>query len=278
VSPRTHAASWTALLLALALSGCAPLQEGLHRLAADAAAQDPVPVQDHDRVDRDAPFAGSPAEDYAEGFETPEAEPVGSFGEEQVARAYATARDLLEAVYLNEDAVFDGDNSEFNALLSGQALEWYLDGLGHEDPERDTRHVPFNLSPGTAEPIGGVVKVNGWMRAEGARDEQGWDYLAVRTEYTVVHPVARPGDPVSVRLVTSHHGEVGFYDVGGGALEAWPRWWRSVAPAHCLEQHAFTPAFPDEFPEGERPKGVPQDPYDLEEAGDARECGAVQDT
>ncbi|NKZ00364.1 hypothetical protein [Nocardiopsis alborubida] len=275
MSPRTHTASWAALLLALALSGCAPLQEGLHRLADDAALN---PIQGYDRVDPDAPFAGSPAEDYGEGFDTPEAEPVGSFSEEQVAHAYATTRDFLEAVYLDEDAVFDEDNSEFNALLSGRALEWYLDDLGHEDPERDTRRLPFNLTPGTAEPVGDAVRVDGWMRAEEARDGWGAYYLAVRTEYTVVHPVARPGDAVSVRLVTSHRGEVGFHDTGDGALEAWPRWWRFVAPAHCLEQHTFTPAFPDEFTGGERPGGAPLDPYDLEETGGARECGAVQDT
>lgn len=276
MSPRTSAAPWAALLLALALSGCAPLQEGLGRLADDAAALNPIRY--YDQVDPDAPFAGSPAEDYGEGFEVPEAEPVGSFGEEQVAHAYAATRDLLEAVYLNEDAVFDEDNSEFNALLSGQVLEWYLDNLGHEDPERDTRHLPFNLSPGTAEPIGDVVKVDGSMRAEEVRDEWGAHYLAVHTEYTIVHPIARPGDRVSVRLVTSHRGEVAFHDVGGGALEAWPRWWRFVAPVHCLDEHTFTPAFPDEFSGEEHPGEAPLDPYNIEENGGARECGAVQGT
>ncbi|WP_017570465.1 hypothetical protein [Nocardiopsis halotolerans] len=279
MSPRTSAAPAAALALALALSGCAQTEEILHDLAADAVAQNPVQaVPDHDQVDRDAPFAGSPAEDYGEGFDVPEAEPVGSFSAAQVATAYATTRNLLEAVYLDEDAVFDGDNSEFTSLLSGQSLKWYMDNLGNEDPALDTRRIPFNLTPGTAEPIGDVVKVDGFMRAEEARDDQGWDYLSVATEYTIVHPVARPGDAVSMRLVTTHLGEVGFYDVGGDALEAWPLWQRSVAPAHCLEEPTFTPAYPDERPQGERPKGAPQDAYDREEARDMEDCGAIQDT
>lgn len=276
MSPRAHATPWAAVLVALALTGCAPLQDTLDRFAHSTLTGDPM--DSYDQVDRDDPFAGSPAEDYGEGFDIPEAESVGAFTEEQVAQAYTVTQDLLEAVYLNQDAVFGEDNSEFTDLLSGQALEWYLDNLGNEDFELNSRHLTFNLTPGTAEPVGDAVRVDGRMRAEEARDDQGWDYLAVHTEYTIVHPVARPGKPVSVRLVTSHFGEVAFYDLGDGALEAWPRWWRSAGPVHCLEEFTFTPAYPDEFPEGEQPEGAPQDAYDLEDFRGQEECESIGDT
>ncbi|WP_159944356.1 MULTISPECIES: hypothetical protein [unclassified Nocardiopsis] len=276
MSPRALAASGGAVLLALALTGCSPLQDALARLSHSAVTGTPIDAYD---LDRDAPFAGSPAEDYGEGFETPEAEPVGDFSREQVEEAYARTRELLEAVYLNQDAVFREDNGEFASLLSGRPLDWYMDNLGNTDPELDTRGLTFNLTNGTAEPVGDVVKVDGAMRAEAARDEQGWDYLAVRTEYTIVHPVARPGDAVSVRLVTTHHGEVAFHDIGLDELEAWPLWWRFVGPAHCLDEHTFTPAYPDEFSEGEKPGGLPQDAYDREAvAEDPDGCQPIKDT
>lgn len=275
MSPRTLAASGAAALLVLSLTACAPFEEAVERLAYGAI----TGTFSYEELDRDAPFAGSPAEDYGEGFPVPEAEPVGSFDAEQVAEAYDTTRALLEAVYLNEEAVFDENNSELTGLLSGRPLEWYLDNLGNEDPELSSRHVPFNLSPGTAEPVGDVVKVDGWMRAEAVTGEQPWEYLMVATEYTIVHPIARPGKPVSMRLVTSHFGGVGFYELSDGSLEAWPTWWRTVGPAHCLEdQYTFTPAFPDDFPEGEHPRGRPRDAYDLEASRDVDECGAVEGT
>ncbi|MEV2275353.1 hypothetical protein AB0I72_07185 [Nocardiopsis sp. NPDC049922] len=285
-------AALSAAVAALTLTACAPfdgvlrdsVEDVLHDVATDTAPI--VPTLDFDQVDRDDPFGGTDAEDYAEGFDLPdEVAAVGPYPTGRVREAYETAQDLLEAVYLNQDAVFDEDNSEFTSLLTGQALDWYLENHGNEDPLLDTRHIPFNLTPGTAEPIGDVVKVNGAMWAEEAVDEYGFDYLAVRTEYTIVHPIARPGDPVSVRLVTSHLGEVSFYDRGDGTWDVWPFWTRSAGPIHCLsDQHTLTPAYPDELPRGERPKGRPEDAYDLDnarddlESADEGECGTIQET
>lgn len=275
--PRFTAVPWMAALLCPILVGCAPVQDFLDRSVPDL--ESVSQLNPADRVDRDDPFAGSPAEDYGEGFPVPEAEAVGSFTREQVEWSYAHTQELLEAVYLNQDAVFDEDNSELTGLLTGQALEWYLDNLGNEDFELNSRHLPFNLTPGTAEPIGDEVRVDGWMRAEAARDDQGWDYLSVVTEYTIVHPVARPGGhPVSTRLVTSHFGEVGFYEAGGQELEAVPMWARFVAPVHCLEEYTFTPLYEDEQPRGERPRGLREDPYEMENTEAPDSCGAVKDT
>ncbi|WP_116245776.1 hypothetical protein [Nocardiopsis sp. FIRDI 009] len=280
-----RAALGLTLAAALTLTACTPVEEVLQDLADDALEQNGIVILDE--VDRDDPFGGTEAEDYAEGFAAPEeAEAVGPYPRARVREAHELTRELLEAVYLDQDAVFGQDNSEFTSLLTPQSLDWYLENLGHEDPELDTRDIPFNLTPGTAEPIGDVVKVDGRMWAEEASDPNGLDYLAVRTEYTIVHPVARPGEPVSVRLVTSHLGEVSFYDMGDGTWELWPSWTRFVGPAHCLpDQPTWTPAYPDEWPdpEGERPEGRPEDAYDLDNARDRVadqewECGAIEGT
>lgn len=274
----TRSALCGAVSAMMFLTACAPLQDLLNETVPDTASSTPVP--EFDQVDRDDPFGGTEAEDYAEGFDPPEASAVGPYDEQRVQEAYETTQDFLEAVYLEQEAVFDEDNSVFTSLLTGQALDWYLEHHRHEDFELDSRHTPFNLTPGTAEPIGDVVKVNGDMWAAEAQEESGWEYLAVHTEYTIVHPIARPGEPVSVRLVTSHYGEVSFFDLGDGTWEVFPNWIRSVGPTHCLmDEHTFTPAYPDERPRGDRPKGMPEDAYDLENArGDEWGCGAIQDT
>lgn len=276
MSSRTRAALGAAALTVLTLTGCAQVLEQADRFVREEAGHF-LGTVDFEEVDRDAPFAGSPAADYGTGFDTPEPEAQGDFTAEQVGWALDRTRLLLETVYLDTDAVFGEDNSEFTSLLTGQALEWYMDHLGHEDFELDSRHVPFNLTPGTAEPIGDEVRVDGRMWAEATRDDTGWDYLAVHTEFVIVHPVARPGDPVSTRLVTSHFGEVSFYDPGVGELEAWPNWWRFVAPVHCEQTHTYSPAYADERPQGDAPQGRVQDPYDID-AEPQEECGAVRDT
>ncbi|MFV2196686.1 hypothetical protein [Nocardiopsis sp. LOL_012] len=273
-----------ALCAALTLTACAPVGPLLETLVPDAGAPasttdpDPVPLADYDLVDRDDPFGGTEAEDYAEDFGVPEAQAVGPYSEQRVREAYLITEDFLEAVYLDQDSVFGQDDSAFTSLLGERYLDWYEENLGHEDPAQDSAGVLFHLTPGTAEPIGDVVKVNGRMWAEQAQDPYGTDYLAVRTEYTVVHPVARPGELVSVRLVTSHYGEVGFYDLGG-TWDPWPGWWSASGPAHCLEEATVTPAYPDEWPRGDKPQGPARDPYALEELDpEDEECGTIQET
>ncbi|RKS08212.1 hypothetical protein DFP74_3907 [Nocardiopsis sp. Huas11] len=278
MSSRTRATLGAAALAVLALTGCAQVLDQVDRFARQEADQILGTVT-LDEVDRDDPFAGSPAADFGVGFDTPEPAAEGDFTAEQVEWALDRTRLLLETVYLDTDAVFDEDNSEFTGLLTGESLAWYMDHLGHEDPELDSRHLPFNLTAGTAELIGDEIRVDGRMWTETDRDPSGWDYLAVRTEYVVVYPIARPGKPVSTRMVVTHLGEVGFYDLGDGTLEAWPNWHRAVAPVHCLpDQFTFTPAFPGDLPEGDRPEGRVQDAYDLEAAREQDDCGTVRGT
>lgn len=267
-----------AILLVLGLTGCAIAQDTLDGLARYYGVP-ADPLAPYEQLDRDDPFAGSPAEEYGEGYpDLPEAAAVGPYSADQVADSYERTQDLLNAVYLNQDAVFGADNSAFVELLEGQALDWYLEELTNPDPDLNSRHLTYNLTVDTAEPIGDEVRVDGEMWAEEAVDEYGLDYLSVATEFTVVHPVARPGEKVSTRMVVSHFGEVAFFDTGADELEAWPLWHRAVAPAHCLDEYTFTPDYGDGLPEGDRPKGLPQDAYDLEQAREMGDCGAVGDT
>ena len=275
---RASAAPGTAVLLALALTGCATVQGTLDDLAGFYGVSTD-PLNPYEQVDRDDPFAGSPAEEYGVGFpDLPEASAVGPYTTDQVAHAYERTQEFLDATYLNQDAVFGEDNSEFVELLEGQALDQYLEDLTNPDYELNSRHMTYNLTPNTAEPIGDEVRVDGGMWAQDATDEYGQDYLAVVTEFMIVHPVARPGEKMSTRMVVSHLGEVAFYEVGEDELEAWPLWHRGVAPAYCLEEYTFTPDYGDGRPEGEQPEGRIQDAYDLEDTRDMDECAAVGDT
>lgn len=277
--PRNPRAVLCAAAVAMiALTGCAPAERLLNDVVQDVTG---FPIT-HDQVDRDDPFGGTEAEEYGEEFTVPEAAAVGEYPADRVQAAYDATGELLEAVYLDQESVFGGDDMRFRSLLSGQAMDWYEEYRGHEDPTLDSRSLLFHFTPGSAEPIGDVVKVDGRMWAETDEDPYGMPYLAVRTEYTIVHPVARPGEKVSVRVVTSHYGEVSFYDVGDGRWEAWPNWWRSAGPVHCVwDEYTFTPAYSDEMPKGERPKGwIEDDPYDLESSRDMgeEECGAIGTT
>ncbi|CAL9386768.1 hypothetical protein SUDANB121_01182 [Nocardiopsis dassonvillei] len=273
---RSAAVLCAAAVAATALTGCAPAERLLDDVVRDVTG---YPLS-FDEVDRDDPFGGTEAQDYAEAFEVPEAAGIGEYPADRVQLAYDITGDLLEAVYLDEAAVFEGDDSRFRSLLDRRTREWYDEHAGHEDPVMDTRGLLFHLTPGSAEPIGDVVKVDGHMRAQTAEDANGWKYLAVHTEYTIVRPVARPGEKVSVRLVASHYGEVSFYGDGEGGWQVQPNWWRTVGPVHCLnDQVTITPAYADEMPRGERPRGfVEDDPYDIDAGRDLEECGAIRGT
>lgn len=68
-----------------------------------------------------SPFAGTPAEDFAEGeagIVLPEAEPVGDFTAEEVADALEQVRRALIAARLDHTMLIDHDPDEFLALLA----------------------------------------------------------------------------------------------------------------------------------------------------------------
>ncbi|WP_249188351.1 hypothetical protein [Nocardiopsis sp. MG754419] len=120
---RVSAAPGTAILLALCLTGCASPQDTLAG-GADASVVPTIPEHPFEEVDREDPFAGSPAEGFGTEFVVPEATEVSSCTSAQVAEAYDRTREFLEVTYLDQDAVLGEDDSAFVALLEGQALDW----------------------------------------------------------------------------------------------------------------------------------------------------------
>ena len=69
----------------------------------------------------ESPFAGTPAEDFAEGADgivLPAAEPVGEFSAQEVAEALEQVRRALIAARLDETMLIDHDPEEFLSLLA----------------------------------------------------------------------------------------------------------------------------------------------------------------
>jgi hypothetical protein len=88
---------------------------------------------------------------------------------------------------------------------------------------RSTRALVVSFAPGSAQLIGLVIKVRGWMKAQ-VGHENGMDYLYIDVSYTAVYPVERPGAPSDwMRIVADKYGDFAFehFQNLDGPLEPW---------------------------------------------------------
>lgn len=213
----------------------------------------PAPIAD--------PFAGTPATAYADGEQglvMPEARALGGLTEKETARALERVRRLLSAAHLDPATVRGERPEEFIRLLHPRQREEFLRHLDDPGPS-GTRTWLFSLAPGTAEPVGDVVKVSGETTVS-AREGGG---VTIETDYLFVHPVARPGSPqTTTRVVEHHRGEFSAYRENG-KLVVWLTEDKSALfGADCGAGDGFVhPLFPGD-PRGGRPSGEPVDPYD----------------
>ncbi|MBX6387232.1 MAG: hypothetical protein IRZ07_30365, partial [Microbispora sp.] len=208
----------------------------------------------------DDPFAGTPAAEYADGEQglvMPPARPLGGLTEEEVGRALLRVRRLLSAAHLDPATVRGGRPEKFIRLLHPRQRETFLSRL--DDGPSGTRSWLFSLAPGTAEPVGDVVKVSG----ETTLSKRSGGGVSIETDYLFVHPVGRPGaSPIVTRVVEHHKSEFSAYRENG-KLVVWVTADRSALfGADCDAGDGFVhPHFPGD-PQGTRPSGEPVDPYD----------------
>jgi len=141
-------------------------------------------------VDVDRPFAGTPAEGWADGeagIVAPEPAAVGDYPAEAVAAAYTKVRLVLITARLDRSVIEDHDEEKLLALLAPEAqAEPRRDFAAHPDKAYAyaTRVADgFHLLP--AQP-----KVRGSMRAEQADDGA----LRVRTNYAFAYAFAPAGE------------------------------------------------------------------------------------
>jgi hypothetical protein len=203
------------------------------------------------------PFAGTPAEQWADGesgIVLPSAKPVGSFTSAQVEKAYQTTRELLIAANLNQQTLLGGaPNAYADLLVKQQRAEFLADlnkkGVNSGGYPLSTRKWVASFYPGSAEFIGSTIKVHGAMSAQTAH-ESGGTVLAVEVNYTFVYAVEPPGDPSDwMRVLDHQYGSFDFaqWDDPGGPLEPWDQTIIGNAGIQCGTTDGYIhPDYPSE--------------------------------
>ncbi|KAB8192686.1 hypothetical protein FH608_024715 [Nonomuraea phyllanthi] len=226
------------------------------------------------------PFAGSPADDYAEGiggFVMPEPKAMAGLSKKDVAKGLERTRELLAAAFLDRRTLIDGRPDAFAELLHPDLRKAFLHDLEH-----DKKYGPgyvLRFAPGTAELATDVIKVHGTATL-GTYKEDGMRAVEVKLNHLVVYALRRPRSPGSpIRFVAHSTGSVLLYRESG-RLVVWPTdWGTSHAPASCDVHDGFVhPVYDDSPPEKVQPSGPPVDPYALEEEDDGRDCTWTEPT
>ena len=234
------------------------------------------------------PFAGSPAEEWADGaagIVVPGARAHGPYTAAQVRSAYETTRQLLIAADLNWPTLRGGTPTAFADLLTKQQRQQFLTGMHTTALDKDgattnTRAWVASFVPGT-QFVTTVIKVNGTMSASLATDS-GSQVLRITLNYLFVYAVEPRGDPADwMRIVQHEWGDVDFaqWDDPGGPLEAWFGLQGSAAGALCGERDGYIhPDYPHGPPPSVQPSGAPKDPYSAATPSATAGCQATTGT
>ncbi|MGK5732148.1 hypothetical protein, partial [Streptomyces sp. URMC 124] len=176
----------------------APLAPETERPSGAPAGTDGTPTLDR-------PFAGSPAERYADGaagIDLPEARPVGAFSRDQVASALKLTKDFLVAANLDPATIRGERPAAALALLDPHQDDLVTDvNASLSKPGRD--HDPLTLfsrfDGKEVRMVGETVKTRGRMTFAEHQDGS----VAVHADYTFVYPLvkAEKGSREVVRTV-----------------------------------------------------------------------------
>ncbi len=222
-----------------------------------------------------APFAGTPAESYADGaagIVPPAPHAVGRYPAAQVGRAYAKVKEMLAAAHLNTVTLMSRPPTAFARLLTvPERREFYRDlnktGIARQGWLRSTRSWVTSFAPGSTQLVTSVVKVHGFMHAVTATDPGGRPVLRIKADYLFVYAVERPGSPgTGMRIVERDVVRVDFahWDRLTGPLEPW---WTpeggGPAGGRCDATDGYVhPGFPSGIPDRTPATGKPVNPYD----------------
>ncbi|MFK4144312.1 hypothetical protein [Streptomyces sp. NPDC004065] len=149
------------------------------------------------------PFAGSPAErwaDGADGIVVPEGRATGAFSARQVAGALAQTKKLLVAANLDPATLRGEHPTAALAVLDPRQpkvrarLEAAL-----RDPSRENDPLTLfsRFDPREVRPAGDVVKLRGRMTFR----ESAHESVTVHADYTFVYPLVRPGGDEVARTI-----------------------------------------------------------------------------
>jgi hypothetical protein len=221
------------------------------------------------------PFAGSPAESYADGASgilIPAAHAVGSYSSAQVRAAYVTVRKMLIASHLNPSVLGGGKPTAFARLLTSTQRSQFERNLNRRGSDsrgfqRSTRTWVTSFALGSTELVGDVIKVHGQMTA-GVHRSGHVRALSIHADYLFVYPVQQAGGQPSTRLriVERAYMTVLFaqWNDPGGPLEPWfATDLGGPAGVLCGINDGFVhPAFPGGPQSPVQASGTPINPYD----------------
>lgn len=237
----------------------------------------------------DRPFAGSPAERWADGeagIVLPEAKAVGAVSADRVEQALKLTKKLLVGANLDPKAV-RGARPEAALSVLDPKQPGLLDDLdtGLRSPSR--KHDPVTLfsrfDPAKVRPAGDVIKTRGHMVIK--KGTQGG--VAVHADYTFVYPVVRADGPTEVtrtivrRVLDVEVADPARYKVTPGRLLLM-NYDQEIGNSSCFVYDGYLhPEFAASTSAGPDPSGPATDPYDRSkplEHGDGGDCGTVTRT
>ncbi|GAA3867882.1 hypothetical protein GCM10023084_21150 [Streptomyces lacrimifluminis] len=262
-------------------SGTAPLPEET------AAPSTPPPAADPDVPTLARPFAGSPAEQYADGaagIVLPPAKALGSLSKAQVERALRQTRQLLIVANL-DSATLRGGRPEAALKVIDPTQKDLLGDLNTALRRPDEKHDPLSMfsrfNPAEVRLTGHVIKTRGRMTFEaGERDT-----VVVHADYTFVYPLVRAdaGATEVARTIVRRVLEIELYDpakyqVTPGKISV-VRHRSSFGNSDCeVFDGYFHPHFDSDAATAGANPGPTIDPYDRsDEVADGR-CGTATRT
>ncbi|MFD5833264.1 hypothetical protein ACFWHV_06780 [Streptomyces collinus] len=237
----------------------------------------------------DRPFAGSPAERWADGeagIVLPQAKAVGAVSEGRVEEALKLTKKLLVGANLDPKTVRGARPTAALSVLDPKQPE-LLDDLDTGLRSPSDKHDPVTLfsrfDPDEVRPAGDVIKTRGRMTFR--KGTQGG--VAVRADYTFVYPVVRADGPIEVartivrRVLDVELADPGRYEVTPGRLLLM-NYDQEIGNSSCFIDDGYLhPEFPSSKSAGPDPSGPATDPYDRSrelERGDGGDCGTVTRT
>lgn len=254
--------------------------------AETAAPTAPPSPADPDTPTLARPFAGSPAERWADGaagIVLPEATPVGTLSKAQVEQALQQTRTLLVDANLNS-ATLRGERPATALGVIEPRQTDLLTRLDTSLAKPDEKHDPLSLfsrfDPAEIKLVGDVIKTRGRITFKAGEQSS----VAVHADYTFVYPVVRTGGSKEVtrtivrRVLDIQMSDPARYKVTPGKITI-RRYDRDIGNSACDVYDGYLhPGFTSDTATGAPPAGPTTDPYDRSKGIDDNrtgDCGTV---
>ncbi|MGW3032655.1 hypothetical protein ACWDCB_15660 [Streptomyces sp. NPDC001178] len=232
------------------------------------------------------PFAGSPAERWADGaagIVLPKATPVGTLSKARVEQALRQTRTLLVDANLDPATLRGERPATALGVIEPQQTE-LLTRLDTALSKPDEKHDPLSMfsrfDPAEIRLVGDVIKTRGRITFKAGEQSS----VAVHADYTFVYPVTRAGGSKEVtrtivrRVLDIQMSDPARYKVTPGKITI-RRYDRDVGNSACDVYDGYLhPAFTSDTATGAPPTGPTTDPYDRSkgiEDDRTKGCGTV---